>query len=110
MSKVTPFDTSQVNMVLKAIVDETPPGYRYRTKGDGSVCIYADASGKGACLIGKVAERLGIPLPAYRTPENGTGITASEHFDEYFTNEAKDRMGTVQRRQDDGETWRRSIR
>lgn len=112
---VTPFDVSQVNSVLRAIVAETPAGTRYvnphgEPAANGAPCYYVDWDGKGSCLVGRVAERLGVPLFNFHDSRNKGGIYDHEYFSGYFTPDALARLQTVQCRQDDGETWRRAIR
>lgn len=110
------FGVTVVNAVLTGIVAEKPAGFRYTdpygvVAGDGADCLYADRDGKPSCLVGVLAARLGIPLPKYDTWDNGQGIrNGAEQIAQYFTEEARARLVTVQSRQDEGETWARAIR
>lgn len=100
-----------VNAVLTGIVADKSEGYRYTDEDGGRAnCVYRNEDGSPSCLVGHVAHRLGIPLPAYDAFENSTGVCSTVLGQTYFTTDALSRLSRVQMRQDSGETWARAIR
>lgn len=74
----------QVRMALRQLVRVSPDDRRNPTvnlgAGDSGGCVYTDRDGSPSCIVGNLAEILGVERPMWENYENTEGVDEAFRF------------------------------
>lgn len=96
------FTYEDVRKSAEKVIREQGPDYVYKRVYD--MCVYTHEDGSASCLVGRIADVLGVERPAWDDLDNERGITSvtmKHAFDEHAISVLED----MQDAQDSYKTW-----